>query len=262
MSAPTGVGCAAPTRRRCGRTASPSIWSVPHGRRQATWSRLQLRAIDRPLGTRRSRPGEVRSRCVTRSVMLPTAERQALILRYFADLSGAGHRGGNALPREHREDPHAARYSKRCVRAGCSTTRSTSTTSLATTRRSDDHRRTHVAARQRPRHQTRAPDIDGAMPAPHGCDGSADADPSVLAAVVVLALVTGVLALGAWRRRRRGDRARNPNQAVPAVPDGWKTITGEPSISMAVPAGVELVRLRRDRCRRDATCRRHVCRSA
>ena len=80
--------------RRVRRADSPSAWAhrvafnlaKSHGRRLATWSRVQPRAVDRALGVvdpDRASVLAVRDALVT----LPTAQRQALILRYFADLS-------------------------------------------------------------------------------------------------------------------------------------------------------------------------------
>ena len=80
--------------RRVRRADSPSAWAhrvafnlaKSHGRRQATWARVQPRALDRPLGAvdpDRASVLAVRDALAT----LPTPQRQALVLRYFADLS-------------------------------------------------------------------------------------------------------------------------------------------------------------------------------
>jgi RNA polymerase sigma factor (sigma-70 family) len=73
---------------------SPSAWAhrvafnlaKSHGRRQTTWARVRPRALDRPLGAvdpDRASVLAVRDALAT----LPTPQRQALVLRYFADLS-------------------------------------------------------------------------------------------------------------------------------------------------------------------------------
>ena len=80
--------------RRVRRADSPSAWAhrvafnlaKSHGRRQATWARVRTRAVDAPLGAvdpDRASVLAVRDALTT----LPTAQRQVLILRYFADLS-------------------------------------------------------------------------------------------------------------------------------------------------------------------------------
>ena len=81
--------------RRVRRADSPSAWAhrvafnlaKSHGRRQATWARVQPSwPRDRPLGAvdpDRASVLAVRDALAT----LPTPQRQALILRYFADLS-------------------------------------------------------------------------------------------------------------------------------------------------------------------------------
>jgi RNA polymerase sigma factor (sigma-70 family) len=80
--------------RRVRKADSPSAWAhrvafnlaKSHGRRQATWARVQRRAVDRPLGAvdpDRASALAVRDALAT----LPATQRLALILRYFADLS-------------------------------------------------------------------------------------------------------------------------------------------------------------------------------
>ncbi len=80
--------------RRVRKADSPSAWAhrvafnlaKSHGRRQATWARIRTRALERPLGAvdpDRASVLAVRDALAT----LPAAQRQALILRYFADLS-------------------------------------------------------------------------------------------------------------------------------------------------------------------------------
>jgi RNA polymerase sigma factor (sigma-70 family) len=80
--------------RRVRRADSPSAWAhrvafnraKSHGRRPATWARVQPRAVDRPIGAvdpDRATVLAVHDALAT----LSDAQRQALILRYFADLS-------------------------------------------------------------------------------------------------------------------------------------------------------------------------------
>jgi len=86
--------------RVCGRwrqvrgVASPSAWAhrvafnlaKSHGRREATWLRLRSRAVPRVLGLVEHDDAEAVS--VRAAVAaLPQAQRRAVILRYFADLS-------------------------------------------------------------------------------------------------------------------------------------------------------------------------------
>jgi RNA polymerase sigma-70 factor, ECF subfamily len=72
---------------------SPSAWAhrvafnlaKSHGRREATWARLRVRAVP---GTELVDVDSTDALAVRAAVAsLPTAQRQALILRYFADLS-------------------------------------------------------------------------------------------------------------------------------------------------------------------------------
>ena len=80
--------------RRVRKADSPSAWAhrvafnlaKSHGRRQATWKRVRTRAYDGPRGAvdpDRASALAVRDALAT----LPLAQRQAVILRYFADLS-------------------------------------------------------------------------------------------------------------------------------------------------------------------------------
>jgi len=80
--------------RRVRKADSPSAWAhrvafnlaKSHGRRQGRWARVQPLLAARPLGAvdlDRASALAVRDALAT----LPTAQRQALILRYFADLS-------------------------------------------------------------------------------------------------------------------------------------------------------------------------------
>jgi RNA polymerase sigma-70 factor (ECF subfamily) len=80
--------------RRVRRTDSPSAWAhrvafnlaKSHGRRQVRWARVQPLLAARPLGAvdlDRASTLAVRDALAT----LPVAQRQALILRYLADLS-------------------------------------------------------------------------------------------------------------------------------------------------------------------------------
>ena len=80
--------------RRVRKADSPSAWAhrvafnlaKSHGRRQTTWARLRVRALDGPVGAvdpDRASALAVRDALAT----LPATQRQALILRYFADLS-------------------------------------------------------------------------------------------------------------------------------------------------------------------------------
>jgi RNA polymerase sigma factor (sigma-70 family) len=80
--------------RRVRNADSPSAWAhrvafnlaKSHGRRQATWTRVRSRAVDGPRGVvdgDRAAAIAVRDALAT----LPEPQRQALILRYFADLS-------------------------------------------------------------------------------------------------------------------------------------------------------------------------------
>jgi RNA polymerase sigma factor (sigma-70 family) len=80
--------------RRVRKADSPSAWAhrvafnlaKSHGRRQATWARVQPLLAARPLG---AVDLDRASALAVRDAMagLPAAQRQALILRYFADLS-------------------------------------------------------------------------------------------------------------------------------------------------------------------------------
>jgi RNA polymerase sigma factor (sigma-70 family) len=80
--------------RRVRKADSPSAWAhrvafnlaKSHGRRQGRWARVQPLLAARPLGAvdlDRASALAVRDALAT----LPTPQRQALILRYFADLS-------------------------------------------------------------------------------------------------------------------------------------------------------------------------------
>jgi hypothetical protein len=80
---------------------------------------------------------------------------------------------------------------------------------------------------------SRPPDLEGAMRS-----GRARRRRSrglgALVAVIVVALVTGALVLGGG-----GDDAQvaiAPRQTGPTIPDGWKTITADPGITVSVPA--------------------------
>ena len=72
---------------------SPSAWAhrvafnlaKSQGRREATWARLRVRAVPRTEVVDADSTDALAVRTAVAS--LPTAQRQALILRYFADLS-------------------------------------------------------------------------------------------------------------------------------------------------------------------------------
>jgi RNA polymerase sigma-70 factor (ECF subfamily) len=76
------------------RAASPSAWAhrvafnlaKSHRRREATWSRLRWRAVPkRPESVDRDEATAIAVRAGVAA--LPAAQRQALVLRYYADLS-------------------------------------------------------------------------------------------------------------------------------------------------------------------------------
>lgn len=80
--------------RRVRGADSPSAWAhrvafnlaKSHGRRRATWSRVQARVARSPIASVESdRATAIAVRDALRS--LPETQRKALILRYFADLS-------------------------------------------------------------------------------------------------------------------------------------------------------------------------------
>jgi RNA polymerase sigma factor (sigma-70 family) len=80
--------------RKVQRAESPSAWAhrvafnlaKSHGRRQATWTRVRTRM--EPVALARVDPDRAIALTVREAVgRLPVVQRQALILRYFADLS-------------------------------------------------------------------------------------------------------------------------------------------------------------------------------
>ena len=81
---------------------------------------------------------------------------------------------------------------------------------------------------------SRAPDIDGALRSAARIGVAVSAVLGGLAAVVAIALVVGLVALGSGG----GDDAQiavGLRQSGSQIPDGWKTVTADPGITLSVP---------------------------